>query len=69
MTNPLWDNADFPQLIAGDLLGESHHRCDLCGSYLFGNRYAVTALPEDPATNPDEITLEVCEDCFWEIFE
>jgi hypothetical protein len=44
----------------------SWSRCDLCGSHLGGPRYPMTALPEDPATNPDYIALSVCIDCYEE---
>ena len=45
-----------------DNLGFSHLRCDLCDG-LPSDRYAVTALPEDPAKNYDYIPLSVCGDC------
>ena len=45
-----------------DNLGFSHDCCELCGA-LAGNRHAVTALPDDPSTNSDYYTYEVCGDC------
>lgn len=45
----------------GDL-GFSNMACDLCLTALGGERYAVTALPENPAENPDYLALEVCQD-------
>ena len=45
-----------------DNLGFSHFHCDLCDA-LPGDRYAVTALPEDPAKNHDYIPLSVCSYC------
>ena len=49
-----------------DNLGFSHIECDLCGA-LPGDRHAVTALPENPADNPDYIPLSVCEVCMYYI--
>ena len=46
----------------GDDLGFSHHSCDLCGAFP-GDRYAVTALPDNPADNRDYVALSVCQDC------
>jgi len=46
-----------------DDLGFSHEGCDLCGSNLGGDKYAATALPEDPSKNRDYIPLEICKDC------
>lgn len=46
----------------GNDLGFSHEKCELCGA-LPGERYAVTALPVDPATNNDYVALAVCGDC------
>lgn len=43
-------------------LGFLHEECDVCGA-LPGHRYAATALPADPATNPDYLALSVCQDC------
>ena len=45
-----------------DNLGFSHERCDLCGA-LAGDRYAVTALPEDQTSRFDYVALAVCGDC------
>ena len=42
----------------------SWSRCDLCGSHLWGARYPLTALPEDPRSNPDYVALSVCQDCY-----
>lgn len=36
--------------------------CELCGA-LPGERYAVTALPSNPAKNRDYVPFEVCGDC------
>jgi hypothetical protein len=42
--------------------GFSWQDCDLCGA-LPGNRYPVTALPDEPSENHDYVALEVCQDC------
>ncbi|NCC40911.1 MAG: hypothetical protein EOM21_15980 [Gammaproteobacteria bacterium] len=57
--------ADLEELEGADDLGFRHSSCDLCGSFLEGDRYAATALPENPAENPDYIPLEVCGDCLY----
>ena len=44
-------------------LGFSWDDCDLCRSSLGGERYAATALPENPAENSDYVPLSVCQDC------
>lgn len=48
-----------------DDLGFSHENCELCGA-MPGDRYAVTAFPEDVANAVSEgnyITLMVCDAC------
>lgn len=45
-----------------DELGFSHMKCELCGSFP-GDRYAVTAMPTNPAENHDYVALSVCGDC------
>ena len=45
-----------------DNLGFCREECDLCGA-LAGDRYAVTALPDNPAINRDYVALEVCNLC------
>lgn len=42
--------------------------CDHCGTHLGGARYEATALPENPAENRDYIALEICSDCYEELF-
>lgn len=54
--------ADLEELDGADDLGFYHASCDLCGSGP-GERYAATALPENPSENPDYVPLEVCSDC------
>jgi len=51
-----WKNEDR------DNLGFSWDDCDLCGSAP-GDRYAVTAMPTNPAENHDYVALSVCGDC------
>lgn len=56
-----WRKAKRNEDGRGDL-GFSTVECDLCGA-LPGDRYAVTALPDNPAENDDYVALEVCGDC------
>jgi len=46
-----------------DDLGFYNYPCELCWSPLAGDRYAVTALPRDPAKTPNYETFRVCSDC------
>lgn len=43
-------------------LGFTWSCCELCGA-MPGERYAVTALPPNPAENRDYVSFEVCGDC------
>lgn len=45
-----------------DELGFSHEECDTCGA-LAGDRYAVTALPDDPKQRDNYYALKCCGDC------
>jgi hypothetical protein len=55
--------ADLEELDGKDDLGFMWSNCDLCNSGLGGDRYAATALPENPAENRDYVPLEICVDC------
>lgn len=49
-----------------DNLGFSWDDCDLCCAKA-GNRHAATALPDNPAENPDYVALSVCNSCIMYI--
>ncbi len=59
-----WKRDRRDELPDRDYLGFSHLTCDLCGA-LAGDRYAVTALPENPAENHDYVALSICGDCLY----
>lgn len=58
----VWKEEVQQQNVNRNDLGFSHEKCHLCGA-LPGERYAVTALPVDPATNHDYIALACCASC------
>ena len=64
LTFQAWKNMRREEDEDRDLLGFCWEECDLCGA-LAGNRYAVTALPDNPAENHDYVALSVCKDCLY----
>lgn len=57
-----WRRKERDSFYEIDNLGFSRTECDLCGA-LAGDRYAATALPDNPAENKGYVPLSVCGDC------
>lgn len=46
-----------------DDLGYRIDKCELCGDHWSGNRYAATALPQNPSEDKGYIALSICGAC------
>ena len=57
------DDQDLDDDLVDDL-GFSWSQCDVCGSTLGGNRYAVSDISEDGS---ECVPMEACQDCYIEI--